>query len=215
MSRPFFFLGGALVLVVAGWRISRPSSTETVSNATIKPPEAAPLCPWREPERDLKMLFPTATGYKVETRILSGLRLELGERLGRAPAPDENAFHYYSIYREETLLGTVLTRRIKGEHGAIEMVLATDPQRRVCGLHFQRLREPETITRAIENAEWRRSFAGKRAYSQWKLGGDVPDVPIEARASAEAVLEGARSLLILLETADRTPLTRTAAEHHR
>lgn len=161
------------------------------------------------------MLFPTATGYKVETRILSGLRLELGERLGRAPAPDENAFHYYSIYREETPLGTVLTRRIKGEYGAIEMVLATDPERRVCGLHFQRLREPEPITRAIENAEWRRSFAGKRAESQWKLGGDVPDVPAEARASAEAVLEGARSLLILLETADRAQVTRKAAEHHR
>ena len=215
MSRLFFFLGGALVLVVAGWRISRPSLTETVSDTTIKPPEAAPLCPWREPEKDLKILFPTATGYKVETRILSGLRVELGERLGRAPAPDENAFHFYSIYREETPLGTVLTRRIKGEHGAIEMVLATDPERRVWGLHFQRLREPEPISRAIENAEWRRSFAGKRAESQWKLGGDVPDVPVEARASAEAVLEGARSLLILLETADHAQVTRTTAEHHR
>jgi hypothetical protein len=161
------------------------------------------------------MLFPTATGYKVETRILSGLRLELGERLGRAPAPDENAFHFYTIYREETPLGTVLTRRIKGEHGAIEMVLATDPERRVCGLHFQRLREPEPITRAIENAEWRRSFAGKRADSPWKLGEDVPAVPMEARASAEAVLEGARSLLILLETADHAQITRKAVEHHR
>ena len=153
MSRLFCFLGGALVLVVIGWKISRPSSTETFSDANAKPPEAAPLCPWREPEKDLKMIFPTATGYKVETRILSGLRVELRERLGRAPAPDENALHFYSIYREETFLGTVLTRRIKGEHGAIELVLATDLERRVCGLHFQRLREPEPIVRALENAE--------------------------------------------------------------
>ncbi len=214
MSRLFFFFGGALVLVIIGWKISRPSSSETFSDAKSKPPEAAPLCPWREPERDLKMVFPTATGYKVETRILSGLRLELGERLGRVPAPDENAFHFYSIYREETSLGTVLTRRIKGEHGAIELVLATDLERRVCGLHFQRLREPGPITRALENTEWRQSFVGRRADSQWKLGGDIPNVPPEARASAEAVLEGARSLLILLETADRAHVTRKVEEHH-
>ena len=214
MSRLFFFLGGALVLVVIGWKISRPASSEVFSDAEAKPPEAAPLCPWREPERDLKMVFPTATGYKVETKILSGLRLELGERLGRAPVPDENAFHFYSVYREEAPLGTVLTRRIKGEHGAIELVLATDLERRVCGLHFQRLREPELIARALESAEWRHSFVGKRADSQWKLGGDIPDVPLEARASAEAVLEGARSLLILLETADHSHVSHKAAEHH-
>jgi hypothetical protein len=214
MSRLFIFSGGALVLVVIGLKISRPASSETFSDQKAKPPEAAPLCPWREPERDLKMLFPAATGYKVERRILSGWRLELGGRLGRAPAPDENAFRFYSIYREETPLGTVLTRRIKGEHGAIELVLATDLERRVCGLHFQRLREPAPITCAIENAEWRQAFAGKQADSQWKLGGHSPDVPPEAQASAQAVLEGARSLLILLETADRAQLGRKAEEHH-
>ena len=160
------------------------------------------------------MLFPTATGYKVETRILSGLRFELGERLERVPAPDENAFHFYSIYREQTPLGTVLTRRIKGEHGAIELVLATDLERRVSGLDFQRLREPESIVHALENTGWRQSFVGRRADSQWKLGGDIRDVPPEARASAEAVLEGARSLLILLDTADRAQVTRKAEEHH-
>ena len=204
MSRPFIFGAGVLVLLFAAvvWRIGELSSAEPPFEPKTKLPQAAPLCPWREPVSDLQRFFPNATRYEPETRILSGQRLELAERLGRVPTGDENALHIYRCYEERSPLGAVLTRRVKGAYGAIELVLAVGTNGHVCGLRLQRLREPEPIAAALQNPDWLRSFDGQRSDSSWNLGRDIPDVVPEARASAEAIVDGVRSLLILLATSD-------------
>jgi hypothetical protein len=138
----------------------------------------------------------------------------LAQRLGRAPTGDENVLRFCRVYRDETFLGTVLTRRAKGEYGGIELVLATDTNRCVRGLRLQRLREPELIADALQNKNWLRSFAGKQADDPWRLGSDLPEVPSEARASAGAVAQGVRSLLILLAAADGAEAPSLAATHH-
>lgn len=214
MSRRVILGAGslALLLAVAGWRIRDSSgSSEIPFAATTGTPPAAPLCPWREPAEDLNRFFPDATRYQIETRILSGRRVELGRRLGRAPTGDENALHIYRIYQEQTPLGAVLTRRVKGVYGAIELVLAVGAEGATLGLRLQRLREPEPIASALQNPDWLRAFAGRRADGsvQW----DVPAVPPEARASASAVVEGVRSLLILLAATNDPPPRHPAAAH--
>jgi hypothetical protein len=206
---------GAAVLAVAGWRLAQSSPPETLTETKARPPEAAPLCPWREPQTDLPQLFPTATRYELETRILSGQRLELAQRLRRMPTGDENALHICSVYRGQTPLGTIVTRRVKGAYGAIELVLAADTSHRLCGLLLQRLREPEPIARALQDPEWLRSFHGKGPDAPWQLGNDIPDVLHEARPSAQAVVEGARSTLILLAAADQAPPIPGADAHHQ
>ena len=216
MSRLLLVCGGAAALVAAAiaWQSAQPSSSEFFVGKT-KPPEAAPVCPWREPEVDLKLSFPNASRYELENHPLSGSRLELAERLGRALAPDENLLPVYRIYGETGAVGAVLTRRVKGTHGAIEVVIATDLRDQVCGLRLQRLREPEGVARALENPEWLRSFHGKTAGSGWDLGRDIPEVPPEARASATAIAEGTRSALILLAGATRSPSNAPVkAPHH-
>src|SRR5581483_1894155 len=50
---------------------------DILSHASVAPPEPAPLCPWRDPERDLKAFFPQSFLYVTESHILSGLREEL------------------------------------------------------------------------------------------------------------------------------------------
>jgi hypothetical protein len=216
MSRAILFGVGGLALLAAmvGWRITESSSPETLVESKVRPPQAAPLCPWREPESDLKQFFPGATRYKVETRILSGLRVELAERLGRTPTGEENALHVYRIYQDQLVLGTVLVRRVKGDYGAIELVLAVDPEERVRGLRLQRLREPDSIAAALQNPDWLRSFEGRNAGSSWKIGGDISEVPAAARASAEAIAEGTRSLLILLAEASLTNVPVPAVTPH-
>lgn len=210
---------GALVVAVCvafvGWRTVGVLSSDTFTESKAKPPEAAPLCPWREPETDLKAFFPDATRYHGETRILSGLRLELSERLGRPPTGDENALRVNRAYRNEIPLGSILTRRVKGDYGAIELVLVTDTNRNVRGLRLQRLREPEPIASALQDPKWLGSFVGKRAEDLWRPGKDMPDVPPEAQSSAGAVIDGVRSLLILLTAADESQTKNLAEAHHR
>src|SRR5262249_2095067 len=129
----------AACAAVIAWRSH--DRTEVVSDPKTSPPEAAPLCPWRDPQNDLKAFYPDATGYHLETRILSGMRLQLAEKLGRPVTGDENALHLYRVERNGALLGTIVTCRVKGENGAIELVLGIDTNRVVRGMRLQRLRE--------------------------------------------------------------------------
>ena len=215
MSRLFVLI---VVLAAAGITLlnlrERRSSEEAVFEGKAKPPEAAPLCPWREPETDLKAFFPNATRYQQETRILSGQRPELGQRLGRALTGDENALHLYRVFEQETKLGTITTKRVKGEFGAIELVLATDPREQVYGLRVQRMREPESVASALTNPQWQRSFIGLNSESSLKMGDDIAAVPDEASASARAVVDGAKSLVILLAAADQSQSPGVIAGHH-
>src|SRR5205807_10644475 len=97
MPRPVIFGAGVLALLLAAvaWRISDSSSPEPPFEPKTKLPQAAPLCPWREPASDLKRFFPNATRYERETRILGDKRLELAGRLGRVPPVDEHPMRSY------------------------------------------------------------------------------------------------------------------------
>jgi hypothetical protein len=217
MSKTIIFGATAFGIALAAivWRVNHaPYAAESVFEVKTAPPQAAPLCPWREPDADMKQFFPDANRYEIETRILSGLRVELAERLGRNPTAEENALRENRIYQDSLALGIVLTRRVKGTHGAIELVLAVDPENRVRGLRLQRLREPGAIAAAIQNPEWLRSFVGKSVDNPWKLGDDIPEVSAEARASAGAIVEGVRSLLILLAAASQSNATSPALVPH-
>src|SRR5438105_2968708 len=112
MRRPIFFGASslALILAVLAWR-SESSDATVPFQAKTRPIEAAPVSPWREPAADLPRFFPEATRYDLETRVLSGRRIELAERLGRPPSADESALRIYRVYHEQTPLGTAVTRR--------------------------------------------------------------------------------------------------------
>jgi hypothetical protein len=216
MRRPVFLAALALAVCLAFvcWHTINRSSVEVFTDGKATPPEPAPLCPWREPEADLKSFFPGATGYHTETCILSGLRLELADRLGRQLTGDENGLRVNRVYQNDTALGSILTRRVKGEYGAIELVLATDDHQCVRGLRLQRLREPETSASVLQATNWLNGFVGKRAEDAWRIGVDIPQVPAEAQQSAAAIVDGVRSLLVLLGAADQRATGKLAETHH-
>ena len=98
-------------------------------------------------------------------------------------------------------MGAILVKRVKGEHGGIELVMGIDSQGRVCGVLIQSQREPETVAQAITN--WLPHFVGKTAESALQPAGDLPEVPPEARATANAIAEGVRRGLIVFSFAER------------
>jgi hypothetical protein len=189
------------------WWTAAPSSRpgEAVRELHVARIEPAPLCPWRQPADDLRAWFPDATGYHTETRILSGQRLALARRLGRTPDADESALQIHRVSQGSLPAGAVLTRRVKGDNGAIEIVVGVTEEGRVRGVRLQRLREPEAVREELERPDWLGAFRGM------ELGGDgtfklpVPDLTSDARVSAAAVVDGVRSLLALYATARETP----------
>jgi hypothetical protein len=168
------------------------------------------LCPWRNPDADRKQFFPTATATQEESLVLSRYRQEIEKRLGRTPTGEENLLRIYRIQQGATPLGAVIPRRIRGESGVIELVLAVGADGKVLGAKIQRLREPDDIAKTLRSPSFLGAFRGKTARSDWKLGKDFAPVPDAARSSAVALLDGARTALILLDTDD----TATGKRHH-
>jgi hypothetical protein len=192
----------SLPFLAIAWRITTSREPAPVLDAPSKKLlEAPPMCPWRQPEKDLKTFFPGATHYRIETLIFTRKFREVKARLGRLPAPEENPLHLHRIYQHQQPVGSVITRRVKGEYGAIEIVLAIK-QGTVAGLHIQRMREPQPIAQALNSANWQRSFVGKTSRNGWQPGRDVPSVQPEARNSAQAIIQAVRTLLILHEISE-------------
>lgn len=157
--------------------------------------------------------FPRATRYELQTRILSGSRVELTELLGRPPTADENTLQVFRIFQGSQEVGEVTTRRVKGAHGVVEIVLAADTAGRITGLRLQRLREPEAAVQALQGAEWRRWFVGRTAESSWTCDELLARLPAEARESAKEIARGARSTLVLLSVSKRAVGLAGAASH--
>jgi len=142
------------------------------------------------------------------------VRPQLRQRLGRFPGAEENALLIHRVRNGTEPVGSVLVRRVKGEHGGIEIVTAVHPEGAIRAVSIQSQREPETIAHAITAANWLEAFAGKNANSPLRLREDLPDVPPEARATAKAIADGVRSQLILLSFADQPERPRKGDSHH-
>lgn len=164
--------------------------------------EASPVTPWRNPTRDLAALFPPATNHVLESRILSGLGVEIRKQLGRLMHPDENPFRIHRVEHAGQTLGSILVTRVKAEHGGIEIVIGVGTNGAVRGALIQSQREPPAVAGAITNASWLAGFSGRSAESPLRLGVDLPDVPPEARISAQAIANGVRDQLIVLSFAE-------------
>lgn len=203
-------IAGGLALL---WRARLPNSE---SAAPFEPPsrlvEAAPLCPWRDPAADLPRFFPGATGTKVETRLLSAAVPELTAALRRPPRPEELVLTLHQAFRGDEVAGTILTSRAKGENGSIELVLALEPGGSIRQLALQRLREPESVARALLEAGWLSRFQGRTAESGWDTD-DLAPLPAEARPSAAAIIEATRSLLVLLAHSTPNPHDHRPGHH--
>lgn len=216
MSRSLLLAGAllALLLAVVAWQRADSRASNTVFLPKSAPPEAGALCPWRDPESDLKVFFPDGTRTEIERRILSGLRVELARRLGRTPSGDENALQVYRVYREQTPLGAILTSRVKGSHGAIEVVLAIDPAGKAQGLRLQRLREPAEIAAILESSSFLDFFRGRSAENLAPSAAGWPAIPPVAAPSAAAIHDAVRSLLTLYAASEEAGRRSVAAAAH-
>lgn len=167
-------------------------------SAVMEPP---PLCPWREPRRDLPALFPGATNWLLETRIVTALLGPMQQRLGRPLNPDENPLRIHRVLREGQPVGSVLVTRVRGEHGGIELLTAIDSKWAVRAVLIQSQREPEPIAQTITDSNFLARFAGKDASSPMRVGVDLPEVPPAARETAQTVADGVRHQLIVFSFA--------------
>ena len=206
---------GATALMFSRSHVPSPESAPVAKKPALT--ESSPVCPWREPWRDLPLLFPSATHYTAEKRILSASLVPLQKWLGRPMTADENPLRiHHALDVNEHTLGSVLVCRVKGEHGAIELVAAIDNDDKLHGVLIQSQREPDAVAQVITGSDFLRSFSGLDASSPFRIGTDLPGVAAPAQLSAQAVADGVRSQLIVLSFAESpSNAARLGASFHR
>ncbi len=151
----------------------------------------AGLCPWRDQEKDQARFFPRADARKEGRLLLSAKQQELTRRLGRKPTGEENVQPVFYLLQGGKPLGTILTRRVRGENGAIEIVLASDARKKPIGLKIQRSREPENLHEKLETLDFVRS-----------CGPETETRACCGSGNEAIVREGVKTLQILLAEGD-------------
>ena len=201
MGLLFTVVGASLAAI----RFSRPSAsglpTVDFSNEDLKRKYEAPsgLCPWRNPDADTKRFFPKANVHREVFMTMSRHALTLQKRFGRSLSAEDTGVPVHVLLQGDRLLGFVIPRRLKGENGAVEIALALEPSGKVLGWNLQRLREPDAVAQALRSAAFSGRVAGKTVKEAWTLGKDFPNLPAEAQKTGQAILDGAKSALVLYE----------------
>ena len=197
---PVLIFGAVLTILITalGCRRSETESPTPVGDASRI--EGVPMCPWRHPREDCARWFPEANHAEAEIQILSALRAEMAERLGRPPSAEDNARHVHRVLAGPRCLGEVVVQRVRGDSGALEVVVGLDPDGSVLGVRLQRSREPAPVLSAVEG-QWLGSFRGRKVGEALRIGVDLPLVPPEARPTAEAIQSAIRKVLILRDLA--------------
>lgn len=160
--------------------------------------EGAPMCPWRNAAADAQSWFSGATHSDAEVVILSALRGEFAQRMGRTATADENALYVHRVWKDRHWLGEVCVRRVKGSGGAVELAMGFDVHGRLIGVRVQRSREPQEIEADL-NPGWLAQFRDRHARDPLRVGQEISAVPERATFTAQAVADGVRGILVLRE----------------
>lgn len=114
---------------------------------------AAVGCTLRDPDRDIRRIFPKATGYKTEFITIqerggAGLATEvekkLGDKLDDKYETLDVPYAYYTVLKGQEPIGRVHGVNQKGKFGAMQLILATDLSGTVVAFYYQKIRSPES-----------------------------------------------------------------------
>src|ERR1051325_128084 len=97
--------------IVVFIRSRQPLEAQPPNHKLIKPSasvDVSPVCPWRDPPHDLLLLFPPATNYVLDTRIVSRATAAIVKQLGRQMTPDENPLRIHRVQHDGKTIGSVL-----------------------------------------------------------------------------------------------------------
>ena len=165
------------------------------------------MCPWREPERDLRAFFADATTYRTDTLALSSIRQDILRRLGPGSQMDSNSLYVHRALKGTKVVGSILVRRVAGPHGAIEVVVAVDTGGRVAAVRLQRHREPDEAGRYITSDAWLKTFRSKTAESL-KL-----ELSASKNPTAAVIVTAVWRMLVEFEEAERYYSTAIPPHH--
>lgn len=156
----------------------------------------ADVCIWRDPERTIQKIFPTARDYKTVTMKITPDKAGAIENVLGAKLDDseKGEFNFYDIvglaHGKPQKLGTLIALAGRGEYGVIEVVIGVDPTGRIVGSYIQRSRE--RVTHALESPDFLNQFKGKTKDDRFDVGSAL-------KPAAGDALEASRTVALVIK----------------
>ncbi len=177
---------------------------------------AAVGCDLNDPDKDVKRLFPSSTGYKTTYRsiqreggktLLSAMENRLGDEFSGLYETIDVPYTLYEVYQGEKSIGYIHGVNQRGRYGGIQIFLVLDSKGIIRDVYFQRLSSRNKTAFRSEN------FAGQfkgLAMKDWdtfniKTGkGTGKAAAIKTPVSSEdpdflAIMRGIKKNLVLME----------------
>ena len=140
-----------------------------ITIAILAPVHASAIqgCTLRNPDRDIRRLFPKSTDYRsyfisVKERGGSELHNKLKDRLGDDLDPVYEAidipYSYYEILKDRERIGYVFGVTQKGRYGGMQLILATDTGGKILHFYYQKLSTP--ARKAFSSTDFTDKFEG-------------------------------------------------------
>jgi hypothetical protein len=169
---------------------------------------AAIGCSLDDPDRDVKRLFPESSGYRttfITLQEIGGkvLKEKIEERLGdkfdNVYESLDVPYAYYTVLKGKEPVGYIHGVNQKGRFGVLQLVIATDLNKRIVSFYYQKISSGESA-----------KFRDPGFTSQFKdltiddFYGDgravkITDPSVKSAEDFKATLRGVRKNLILLD----------------
>jgi hypothetical protein len=128
---------------------------------------AAVGCDLNDPDRDVRRLFPGATGFKTlyvtisqkgGAEMLQRIETRLGDKFKGLYETADVPYTMYQIFKGKELIGYIHGVNQKGEYGGIQVFLALDLQGAIRAFYFQKL--TGQYAKMLRADEFGRQFVG-------------------------------------------------------
>lgn len=171
-------------------------------------------CTLNDPDRDIRRIFPEATGYRTEfiriderggTELAAEVERKLGDTLDTIYETLDVPYAYYTVLKGREPIGRVHGVNQKGMFGGMQLILATDLDGAIVDFYYQRISSPEA--RVFRDRAFTSRFKGLTladflAHRSGAGGGRLGGIRDPSNRSAEdfaATLRGLTKNLILLD----------------
>jgi hypothetical protein len=179
---------------------------------------AAVGCTLNDPDRDIRRIFPEATGFKTEfitveeaggEKLSKEIEERLGDKLDSVYEALDVPYAFYRVLKGKELIGRVHGVNQKGEYGGIQIILATDTEGIVVDCYYQKISSPEA--RKFRSKEFVGQFKGLTLLDFYKNRdmlekdrgqsriGKIKDPTEKSEKDFSATLRGVMKNLILLD----------------
>lgn len=167
-------------------------------------------CTLNDPDRDVKRLFPEATGYltefiTIEERGGSSLEIQveklLDDRLNGEFENMDVPYAYYTVRSGEKIIGRIHGVNQRGKYGSMQIILATDLNGKIWEFYLQKITSPDASR--FRNKNFTELFTGieLKDFLEEKSGRIYRIITPSERSESDfrSLLRGIRKNLILLQ----------------